>query len=72
MASSPKPFPWAALPFQNEDGPDDNLQHVGITARNVPRLAQEAAERLGQEVADLLLSKGAKQILSVARQLSSA
>ncbi|XP_013911302.1 PREDICTED: porphobilinogen deaminase isoform X1 [Thamnophis sirtalis] len=58
--------------LENEDGPDDNLQHVGITARNVPRLAQEAAERLGQEVADLLLSKGAKEILSVARQLSSA
>ncbi|XP_034281084.1 porphobilinogen deaminase isoform X1 [Pantherophis guttatus] len=58
--------------LENEDGPDDNPQHVGITARNVPRLAQEAAERLGQEVADLLLSKGAKQILSVARQLSSA
>ncbi|KAG8141677.1 hypothetical protein E2320_007249, partial [Naja naja] len=57
--------------LENEDGPDDNLQHVGITARSIPRLAQEAAERLGQEVADLLLSKGAKQILSVARQLSS-
>ncbi|XP_063167186.1 porphobilinogen deaminase isoform X3 [Candoia aspera] len=58
--------------LENEDGPDDNLQHVGITARNVPRLAQEAAERLGQELADLLLSKGANHILSVARQLSSA
>ncbi|XP_058050924.1 porphobilinogen deaminase isoform X3 [Ahaetulla prasina] len=58
--------------LENEDGPDDNPQHVGVTARNIPRLAQEAAERLGQEVADLLLSKGAKQILSVARQLSSA
>ncbi|KAL7981662.1 hypothetical protein Chor_005750 [Crotalus horridus] len=58
--------------LENEGGPDDNLQHAGITAWNVPRLAQEAAERLGQEVADLLLSKGAKQILSVARQLSSA
>ncbi|KAM6431750.1 porphobilinogen deaminase isoform 4-T4 [Liasis olivaceus] len=58
--------------LESEDGPDDNLQHVGITARNVPRLAQEAAERLGQELADLLLSQGAKHILSVARQLSSA
>ncbi|XP_039185751.1 porphobilinogen deaminase isoform X2 [Crotalus tigris] len=58
--------------LENEGGPDDNLQHAGITAWNVPRLAQEAAERLGQEVADLLLSKGAKQILSVARQLNSA
>uniref|UniRef100_A0A8B9V3H5 hydroxymethylbilane synthase n=1 Tax=Anas zonorhyncha TaxID=75864 RepID=A0A8B9V3H5_9AVES len=57
---------------QNEDGPNDDVQHVGITARNVAGQAQEAAENLGVELASLLLSKGAKHILSVARQLNDA
>ncbi|XP_032057819.1 porphobilinogen deaminase isoform X2 [Aythya fuligula] len=59
-------------PQQNEDGPNDDVQHVGITARNVAGQAQEAAENLGVELASLLLSKGAKHILSVARQLNDA
>lgn len=59
-------------PPQNEDGPNDDVQHVGITAKNVPGQAQEAAENLGVELASLLLSKGAKHILSVARQLNDA
>ncbi|XP_040471822.1 porphobilinogen deaminase isoform X3 [Falco naumanni] len=59
-------------PQQNEDGPNDDVQHVGITAKNVPAQAQEAAENLGVELASLLLSKGAKHILSVARQLNDA
>uniref|UniRef100_A0A8C2T1G2 Porphobilinogen deaminase n=1 Tax=Coturnix japonica TaxID=93934 RepID=A0A8C2T1G2_COTJA len=59
-------------PQQNEDGPNDDVQHVGITAKNVPAQAQEAAENLGIELADLLLSKGAKHILCVARQLNDA
>ncbi|XP_017594042.1 PREDICTED: porphobilinogen deaminase isoform X3 [Corvus brachyrhynchos] len=59
-------------PHQNEDGPNDDVQHVGITAKNVPGQAQEAAENLGVELASLLLSKGAKHILSVARQLNDA
>ncbi|NWI69045.1 HEM3 deaminase, partial [Todus mexicanus] len=59
-------------PQQNEDGPNDDVQHVGITAKNVPSQAQEAAENLGVELASLLLSKGAKHILSVARQLNDA
>ncbi|XP_074018639.1 porphobilinogen deaminase isoform X4 [Numenius arquata] len=59
-------------PQQNEDGPNDDVQRVGITAKNVPGQAQEAAENLGVEVASLLLSKGAKHILSVARQLNDA
>ncbi|XP_016159427.1 PREDICTED: porphobilinogen deaminase isoform X3 [Ficedula albicollis] len=59
-------------PCLNEDGPNDDVQHVGITAKNVPGQAQEAAENLGVELAGLLLSKGAKHILSVARQLSDA
>lgn len=60
------------LCLQNEDGPNDDVQHVGITARNVAGQAQEAAENLGVELASLLLSKGAKHILSVARQLNDA
>ncbi|XP_062450532.1 porphobilinogen deaminase isoform X2 [Rhea pennata] len=59
-------------PQQNEDGPNDDVQHVGITAKTVPRQAQQAAENLGVELASLLLSKGAKHILSVARQLNDA
>ncbi|XP_032937438.1 porphobilinogen deaminase isoform X2 [Catharus ustulatus] len=61
-----------SYPHQNEDGPNDDVQHVGITAKNVPGRAQEAAENLGVELASLLLSKGAKHILSVARQLNDA
>ncbi|XP_035759429.1 porphobilinogen deaminase isoform X3 [Egretta garzetta] len=57
---------------QNEDGPNDDVQRVGITAKNIPGQAQEAAENLGVELASLLLSKGAKHILSVARQLNDA
>ncbi|XP_050777952.1 vacuolar protein sorting-associated protein 11 homolog isoform X5 [Gopherus flavomarginatus] len=59
-------------PQQNEEGPNDNTQYVGITAKNIPRHAQEAAENLGVELASLLLSKGAKRILNVARQLNDA
>ncbi|XP_053861691.1 porphobilinogen deaminase isoform X2 [Malaclemys terrapin pileata] len=59
-------------PQQNEEGPNDDTQYVSITAKNVPRHAQEAAENLGLELASLLLSKGAKRILSVARQLNDA
>ncbi|NXQ62950.1 HEM3 deaminase, partial [Anthoscopus minutus] len=58
--------------LQSEDGPNDDVQHVGITAKNVSGQAQEAAENLGVELASLLLSKGAKHILSVARQLNDA
>ncbi|KAH1175446.1 hypothetical protein KIL84_008320 [Mauremys mutica] len=59
-------------PQQNEEGPNDDTQYVGITAKNIPRHAQEAAENLGVELASLLLSKGAKRILNVARQLNDA
>ncbi|XP_066495332.1 porphobilinogen deaminase isoform X2 [Tiliqua scincoides] len=57
---------------ESEDGPSDDVQHVGITARGIPRSAQEAAEKLGIRLAELLLSKGAKHILTVARQLNEA
>ncbi|XP_013366529.1 PREDICTED: porphobilinogen deaminase isoform X4 [Chinchilla lanigera] len=56
--------------LQHEDGPEDDPQLVGITARNIPRGAQLAAENLGISLANLLLSKGAKNILDVARQLN--
>ncbi|KAM6238194.1 porphobilinogen deaminase isoform 2-T2 [Porphyrio hochstetteri] len=61
-----------SYPQQTEDRPNDDVQHVGITAKNVPSQAQEAAENLGVDLASLLLSKGAKHILSVARQLNDA
>uniref|UniRef100_A0A8C0M3Z5 Porphobilinogen deaminase n=1 Tax=Canis lupus familiaris TaxID=9615 RepID=A0A8C0M3Z5_CANLF len=57
---------------QHEDGPEDDPQLVGITARNIPREAQLAAENLGISLASLLLNKGAKNILDVARQLNDA
>ncbi|KAM4704132.1 porphobilinogen deaminase [Rhinophrynus dorsalis] len=60
------------FPQQEVEGPNDDLQHVGITALGVSRLALDSAERLGTELADLLLSKGAKEILTVARQLNDA
>ncbi|XP_044312302.1 porphobilinogen deaminase isoform X2 [Varanus komodoensis] len=60
------------FPEENGDGPSDNIQHVGITARNIPHLAQAAAEKLGIQLAELLLSQGARHILTVARQLNEA
>ncbi|XP_007456351.1 PREDICTED: porphobilinogen deaminase isoform X3 [Lipotes vexillifer] len=60
------------VPAQHEDGPEDDPQLVGITARNIPRQAQLAAESLGISLATLLLNKGAKNILDVARQLNDA
>ncbi|KAB1254812.1 Porphobilinogen deaminase [Camelus dromedarius] len=56
----------------HEDGPEDDPQLVGITARNIPREAQLAAENLGISLATLLLNKGAKNILDIARQLNDA
>ncbi|XP_040280781.1 porphobilinogen deaminase isoform X1 [Bufo bufo] len=60
------------FPDKEVDGPNDDSQHVGITALGVPRKALESAEHLGTELANLLLSKGAKEILTVARQLNDA
>uniref|UniRef100_A0A4X2K755 Porphobilinogen deaminase n=1 Tax=Vombatus ursinus TaxID=29139 RepID=A0A4X2K755_VOMUR len=57
---------------QHEDGPEDDVQRVGITARNISQGAQMAAENLGISLANLLLNKGAKKILDVARQLNDA
>uniref|UniRef100_A0A665VJM2 Porphobilinogen deaminase n=1 Tax=Echeneis naucrates TaxID=173247 RepID=A0A665VJM2_ECHNA len=52
--------------------PEEPVQHVGITASKISGEAQGRAERLGVDLANLLLSKGAKEILTVARQLNDA
>uniref|UniRef100_A0A669BEU6 hydroxymethylbilane synthase n=1 Tax=Oreochromis niloticus TaxID=8128 RepID=A0A669BEU6_ORENI len=51
---------------------DEQVQRVGVTANKIPGAVQDEAEKLGIELADLLLSKGAKEILTVARQLNDA
>lgn len=51
---------------------DDQVQRVGVTAIKISGQAQNNAERLGVDLANLLLSKGAKEILTVARQLNDA
>lgn len=48
------------------------VQRVGVTAGKISGEAQDNAEQLGISLADLLLSKGAKEILMVARQLNDA
>lgn len=55
-----------------EEQVDERVQRVGVTANNMPGPAQDAAEKLGLDLANLLLSKGAKEILTVARQLNDA
>ncbi|XP_071378548.1 porphobilinogen deaminase-like isoform X2 [Centroberyx affinis] len=51
---------------------DERVQRVGVTADKIDGPAQDNAERLGIDLANLLLSKGAKEILTVARQLNDA
>ncbi|KAE8277405.1 Porphobilinogen deaminase [Larimichthys crocea] len=51
---------------------DERVQRVGVTASKISGEAQDGAERLGVDLAKLLLSKGAKEILTVARQLNDA
>ncbi|KAM8854285.1 porphobilinogen deaminase-like isoform 1-T1 [Synchiropus picturatus] len=51
---------------------DDLVQRVGVTAKKISGDAQDRAEQLGVDLAKLLLSKGAKEILTVARQLNDA
>lgn len=58
--------------FQSPDEVDECVQRVGVTANKIPGEAQDNAERLGVDLAKLLLSKGAKEILTVARQLNDA
>ncbi|KAL8173443.1 UNVERIFIED_CONTAM: hypothetical protein K2H54_002815 [Gekko kuhli] len=58
------------FPQEDMDGPNDDTQHVGISAKSAPHQARQAAEKLGMGLAELLLSQGAGQILTVARQLN--
>ncbi|XP_071761649.1 porphobilinogen deaminase-like isoform X2 [Centroberyx gerrardi] len=51
---------------------DERVQRVGVTADKIGGPAQDNAEKLGIDLANLLLSKGAKEILTVARQLNDA
>ncbi|XP_026195012.1 porphobilinogen deaminase isoform X2 [Anabas testudineus] len=51
---------------------DEQVQRVGVTAHKISGEVQDRAERLGVDLANLLLSKGAKEILTVARQLNDA
>lgn len=50
----------------------DDCAHVAVTACNIPESSLTAAEKLGVDLAALLLSKGAKDILTTARQLNDA
>uniref|UniRef100_A0A3Q2XZW3 hydroxymethylbilane synthase n=1 Tax=Hippocampus comes TaxID=109280 RepID=A0A3Q2XZW3_HIPCM len=51
---------------------DEQVQRVGVTVIKICGGSQDNAERLGVDLANLLLSKGAKEILTVARQLNDA
>ncbi|XP_045559452.1 porphobilinogen deaminase [Salmo salar] len=55
-----------------EERVDEWVQRVGVTANNMPGPAQDASEKLGLDLANLLLSKGAKEILTLARELNDA
>lgn len=65
-------LPVVVLLMQTQEDVDEQVQRVGVTASKVPGEAQDNAERLGIDLANLLLSKGAKEILTVARQLNDA
>ncbi|CAL8350686.1 unnamed protein product [Lota lota] len=55
-----------------DDRVDERVQRVGVTAAKISGPDQDSAEKLGTGLANLLLSKGAKEILAVARQLNDA
>lgn len=57
---------------EEQEKVDEKVQRVGITALKVSGAAQDAAVKLGVDLGNLLLSKGAKEILTVARQLNEA
>ncbi|XP_043115718.1 hydroxymethylbilane synthase, b isoform X1 [Puntigrus tetrazona] len=57
---------------EGQERVDEKVQRVGITALKVSEAAQDAAVKLGVDLGNLLLSKGAKEILTVARQLNDA
>lgn len=57
---------------KSQEKVDEQVQRVGVTASKISDEDQDKAERLGIDLANLLLSKGAKEILTVARQLNDA
>uniref|UniRef100_A0A8C2L2R3 hydroxymethylbilane synthase n=1 Tax=Cyprinus carpio TaxID=7962 RepID=A0A8C2L2R3_CYPCA len=57
---------------EEQEKVDEKVQRVGITALKVSEADQDAAVKLGVDLGNLLLSKGAKEILTVARQLNDA
>uniref|UniRef100_A0A672IDD5 Porphobilinogen deaminase n=1 Tax=Salarias fasciatus TaxID=181472 RepID=A0A672IDD5_SALFA len=61
-----------SIAAESEVSVDEQVQRVGVTAAKIPGDAQDRAEKLGADLADLLLGKGAKEILTVARQLNDA
>uniref|UniRef100_A0A8C1GGD1 Porphobilinogen deaminase n=1 Tax=Cyprinus carpio TaxID=7962 RepID=A0A8C1GGD1_CYPCA len=61
-----------SISSDNQEKVDEKVQRVGITALKVSEAAQDAAVKLGVDLGNLLLSKGAKEILTVARQLNDA
>uniref|UniRef100_A0A8C8HJU9 Porphobilinogen deaminase n=1 Tax=Oncorhynchus tshawytscha TaxID=74940 RepID=A0A8C8HJU9_ONCTS len=61
-----------SIGLPSQERVDERVQRVGVTANNMPGPAQDASEKLGLDLANLLLSKGAKEILTVARQLNDA
>ncbi|XP_064206985.1 hydroxymethylbilane synthase a isoform X1 [Anguilla rostrata] len=66
---------WTSVTPANQvekEAASEGVQRVGVTARNVSGAAQEAAEKLGVDLAMLLLERGAGEILTVARQHNEA
>ncbi|KAJ8347777.1 hypothetical protein SKAU_G00263660 [Synaphobranchus kaupii] len=65
---------WTSVTPANqvEEMVSEGVQRVGVTAYNVPGVAQEAAEKLGVDLATLLVRRGAGDILKVARQHNEA
>uniref|UniRef100_A0A8C2L2U4 hydroxymethylbilane synthase n=1 Tax=Cyprinus carpio TaxID=7962 RepID=A0A8C2L2U4_CYPCA len=61
-----------SISSDNQEKVDEKVQRVGITALKVSEADQDAAVKLGVDLGNLLLSKGAKEILTVARQLNDA
>uniref|UniRef100_A0A3B3Q1M8 hydroxymethylbilane synthase n=1 Tax=Paramormyrops kingsleyae TaxID=1676925 RepID=A0A3B3Q1M8_9TELE len=49
-----------------------NASHVGVMAPGLPMASRDAAERLGVDLASLLLQRGAKDVLTLARRLNDA
>ncbi|KAA0701986.1 Porphobilinogen deaminase [Triplophysa tibetana] len=58
--------------IEEQEKVDEKVQRVGITSLKVSGEDQDAAVKLGVDLGILLLSKGAKEILTIARQLNDA